>query len=158
MSPGPKPKLELAVQYAVKPDNVPTRAQLKKWALAALEEDAEVALRIVGESEGHELNRDYRGKDYATNVLTFPLTDDPVLMGDIVLCHPVVEKEAQEQNKSLEAHYAHLVVHGMLHLQGYDHVSDEEAEVMEALETQIVTKFGYADPYLIEKEAITHGG
>jgi probable rRNA maturation factor len=158
MSPGPKPKLELAVQYAVKPDNVPTRAQLKKWALAALEEDAEVALRIVGESEGRELNRDYRGKDYATNVLTFPLTDDPVLMGDIVLCHPVVEKEAQEQNKSLEAHYAHLVVHGMLHLQGYDHVTDEEAEVMEALETQIVTKFGYADPYLIEKEAITHGG
>ena len=158
MSPGPKPKLELAVQYAVKPDNVPTRAQLKKWALAALEEDAEVALRIVGESEGRELNRDYRDKDYATNVLTFPLTDDPVLMGDIVLCHPVVEKEAQEQNKSLEAHYAHLVVHGMLHLQGYDHVTDEEAEVMEALETQIVTKFGYADPYLIEKEAITHGG
>jgi probable rRNA maturation factor len=158
MSPGPKPKLELAVQYAVKPDNVPTRAQLKKWALAALEEDAEVALRIVGESEGRELNRDYRGKDYATNVLTFPLTDDPVLMGDIVLCHPVVEKEAQEQNKPLEAHYAHLVVHGMLHLQGYDHVTDEEAEVMEALETQIVTKFGYADPYLIEKEAITHGG
>jgi probable rRNA maturation factor len=158
MSPGPKPKLELAVQYAVKPDNVPTRAQLKKWALAALEEDAEVALRIVGESEGRELNRDYRGKDYATNVLTFPLTDDPVLMGDIVLCHPVVEKEAQEQNKPLEAHYAHLVVHGMLHLQGYDHETDEEAEVMEALETQIVTNFGYAAPYLIEKEAITHGG
>ena len=158
MSPGPKPKLELAVQYAVKPDNVPTRAQLKKWALAALEEDAEVALRIVGESEGRELNRDYRGKDYATNVLTFPMTDDPVLMGDIVLCHPVVEKEAQEQNKPLEAHYAHLVVHGMLHLQGYDHETDEEAEAMEALETQIVTKFGYADPYLIEKEAITHGG
>ena len=158
MSPGPKPKLDLAVQYALKPDNVPTRTQLKKWALAALEEDAEVALRIVGESEGRELNRDYRGKDYATNVLTFPLTDDPVLMGDIVLCHPVVEKEAQEQNKPLEAHYAHLVVHGMLHLQGYDHVTDEEAEVMEALETQIVTKFGYADPYLIEKQAITHGG
>ena len=158
MSPGPKPKLELAVQYAVKPDNVPTRAQLKKWALAALEEDVEVALRIVGESEGRELNRDYRGKDYATNVLTFPLTDDPVLMGDIVLCHAVVEKEALEQNKPVEAHYAHLVVHGMLHLQGYDHETDEEAEVMEALETQIVTKFGYADPYLIEKEAITHGG
>ena len=158
MSPGPKPKLELAVQYAVKPDNVPTRAQLKKWALAALEEDAEVALRIVGESEGRELNRDYRGKDYATNVLTFPLTDDPLLMGDIVLCHAVVVKEAQEQNKPLEAHYAHLVVHGMLHMQGYDHETDEEAEVMETLETQIVTKLGYADPYLIEKEAITHGG
>ena len=158
MSPGPRPKLELAVQYAVKPENAPTRAQLKKWALAALEEDAEVALRIVGETEGRELNRDYRGKDYATNVLTFPLTDDPVLMGDIVLCHAVVEKEALEQNKPVEAHYAHLVVHGMLHLQGYDHETDEEAEVMEALETQIVTHLGYADPYLIEKEAITHGG
>ena len=158
MSPGPRPKLELAVQYAVKPENAPTRAKLKKWALAALEEDAEVALRIVGETEGRELNRDYRGKDYATNVLTFPLTDDPVLMGDIVLCHAVVEKEALEQNKPVEAHYAHLVVHGMLHLQGYDHETDEEAEVMETLETQIVTKLGYADPYLLEKEAITHGG
>ena len=158
MSSGRKPKLELAVQYAVKPENVPTRAQFKKWASAALEEDAEVALRIVGEAEGCELNRDYRGKDYATNVLTFPLTDDPILMGDIVLCHTVVEKEALEQNKLLEAHYAHLVVHGMLHMQGYDHETDDEAEVMEARETQIVTELGYADPYLIEKEAIKHGG
>lgn len=158
MSSGRKPKLELAVQYAVKPENVPTRAQFKKWASAALEEDAEVALRIVGEAEGRELNRDYRGKDYATNVLTFPLTDDPILMGDIVLCHTVVEKEALEQNKPLEAHYAHLVVHGMLHMQGYDHETDDEAEVMEARETQIVTELGYADPYLIEKEAIKHGG
>lgn len=158
MSSGRKPKLELAVQYAIKPENVPTRAQFKKWASAALEEDAEVALRIVGEAEGRELNRDYRGKDYATNVLTFPLTDDPILMGDIVLCHVVVEKEALEQNKLLEAHYAHLVVHGMLHMQGYDHETDDEAEVMEARETQIVTELGYADPYLIEKEAIKHGG
>jgi probable rRNA maturation factor len=158
MSSGRKPKLELAVQYAIKPENVPTRAQFKKWASAALEEDAEVALRIVGEAEGRELNRDYRGKDYATNVLTFPLTDDPILMGDIVLCHTVVEKEALEQNKLLEAHYAHLVVHGMLHMQGYDHETDDEAEVMEARETQIVTELGYADPYLIEKEAIKHGG
>ena len=158
MSSGRKPKLELAVQYAVKPENVPTRAQFKQWASAALEEDAEVALRIVGEAEGRELNRDYRGKDYATNVLTFPLTDDPILMGDIVLCHTVVEKEALEQNKLLEAHYAHLVVHGMLHMQGYDHETDDEAEVMEARETQIVTELGYADPYLIEKEAIKHGG
>lgn len=158
MSSDRKPKLELAVQYAAKPDNAPTRAQFRKWSLAALEEDAEVALRIVGEIEGRELNRDYRGKDYATNVLTFPLTDDPILMGDIVLCHAVVEKEALEQNKPLEAHYAHLVVHGMLHMQGYDHETDGEAAVMEALETQIVTELGYADPYLVEKEAITHGG
>ena len=153
-----KPRLDLAVQYAVKPGNVPTRAQFKKWALAALKEDAEVALRLVDEVEGRELNHDYRGKDYATNVLTFPLTEEPVLMGDIVLCHAVVEKEALEQGKPLEAHYAHLIVHGILHLQGYDHETDEEAAVMESLETQIITKLGYADPYRIEKEAITHGG
>jgi probable rRNA maturation factor len=153
-----KPRLDLVVQYAVKPENAPTRAQFKKWALAALEEDAEVALRLVDEAEGRELNRDYRGKDYATNVLTFPLADEPVLMGDIVLCHAVVEKEALEQDKPLEAHYAHLTVHGILHLQGYDHETDEEASVMESLETQIITKLGYADPYHIEKEAITHGG
>lgn len=158
MSAAKKPRIDLAVQYAVKPENAPTRAQIKKWALAALEVDAEVALRLVDEAEGRELNRDYRGKDYATNVLTFPLAEEPVLMGDIVLCHAVVEKEAQEQNKPLEAHYAHLVVHGMLHMQGYDHETDEEAETMEALETQIVTKLGYADPYLIEKEAIKNGG
>ena len=158
MSAAKKPHLDLAVQFAVKPENAPTRAQIKKWAQAALEEDAEVALRIVDEAEGRELNRDYRGKDYATNVLTFPLADDPVLMGDIVLCHAVVEKEAQEQSKPLEAHYAHLVVHGMLHMQGYNHETDEEAETMETLETQIVMKLGYADPYLIEKEAIKNGG
>lgn len=156
--PPKKPKLDLAVQYAVKPENAPTRAQFRKWALAALEEDAEVALRLVDENEGRELNRDYRGKDYATNVLTFPLADEPWLMGDIVLCPAVVEKEALEQDKPLEAHYAHLTVHGMLHLQGYDHEEEQEAAVMESLETQIVTRMGYADPYRIEKEAITHGG
>jgi probable rRNA maturation factor len=158
MSAGSKPRLELAVQFAVRPENAPSRALIRKWALAALEEDAEVALRIVDEAEGRELNLAYRGKDYATNVLTFPLAEDPVLMGDIVLCHAVVEKEAEDQDKPLEAHYAHLVVHGMLHMQGYDHETEEEANVMEALETQIVTKLGYADPYLIEKEAIKHGG
>lgn len=152
------PKLTLAVQYAVKPENAPTRAQFRKWALASLEQDAEVALRLVDEKEGRELNRDYRSKDYATNVLTFPLAEEPWLMGDIVLCPAVVEKEALEQGKPLEAHYAHLTVHGMLHLQGYDHEADEDAAVMESLETQILTGMGYADPYLIEKEAISHGG
>jgi probable rRNA maturation factor len=151
-----KPALALAVQYAVKPANAPTRLQLRKWVLAALEQDAEITLRLVDAEEGRELNRIYRDKDYATNVLTFPLNDEP-LMGDIVLCAPVVEREASEQGKSVEAHYAHLVVHGVLHLQGYDHETDEDAGVMEALESQIVTKFRYADPYLIEKEAITHG-
>jgi probable rRNA maturation factor len=151
-----KPALSLAVQYAVKPANAPMRAQLRKWARAALEQDAEITLRLVDVEEGRELNRTYRDKDYATNVLTFPLNDDP-LKGDIVLCAPVVEREAAEQSKSIEAHYAHLVVHGVLHLQGYDHETDEEAGMMEALESQIVTKFGYADPYRIEKEAITNG-
>ena len=148
-----KPKLSLAVQYATKPEVVPTRHQFKKWAQAALQCDAEIALRIVDAEEGRELNHAYRHKDYATNVLTFPLMQEPMLLGDIVLCAPVVEKEAAEQGISLEAHYAHLTVHGVLHMQGYDHEQDAEAEVMEALETQIVIKLGYADPYLIEKEA-----
>lgn len=153
-----KSKLSLAVQYAFKPENVPTRHQFRKWALAALTSDAEITLRIVDETEGRELNRDYRGKDYATNVLTFPLADEPVLIGDIVLCAPVVEKEAAAQGKLLEAHYAHLLIHGVLHLQGYEHETDTDADVMEGIETQLVTKLGYAAPYDIEKEVeITHG-
>ena len=151
-----KPKLSLAVQFATKPETLPTRHMFRKWALAALETDAEITLRIVDAEEGQTLNRDYRGKDYATNVLTFPLNEEP-LMGDIVLCAPVVEKEAAEQGKSIAAHYAHLVVHGVLHLQGYDHENDAEAVQMEQLETQIITKLGYADPYLITENAIQHG-
>lgn len=149
-----KPKLALSVQYAVKPEGAPTRPQFRKWAQGALERDAEVAIRIVGEEEGRELNRDYRGKDYATNVLTFVYDDLPPeagLMGDLVLCAPVVEKEAKEQGVTLEAHYAHLTVHGVLHLQGYDHEDDAEAQIMENLESRIVMKFGYADPYGGEK-------
>jgi len=148
-----KPKLSMAVQYATRPEGIPTRHQFKKWAQAALVRDAEIALRIVDAEEGRELNHAYRSKDYATNVLTFPLMQEPMLLGDIVLCAPVVEKEAAEQGISLEAHYAHLTVHGVLHMQGYDHENDADAEVMETLETQIVIKLGYADPYLIEKEA-----
>lgn len=149
-----KPTLSLAVQYATKPENAPTRHQFKKWAQAALEQDAEITLRLVGAEEGRELNRTYRSKDYATNVLTFPLMHEPLLMGDIVLCAPVVEKEAAEQGISVEAHYAHLTVHGVLHMQGYDHENDADAGIMETLESQIVMKLGYADPYLVEKEAI----
>lgn len=125
--------------------------------LAALETAAEITLRLVDDEEGRALNRDYRGKDYATNVLTFPLHDAP-LIGDLVLCAPVVAQEAAEQGIPLLAHYAHLVVHGVLHLQGFDHENDDDAAEMEARETQIVMNFGYADPYLIEKEAIQHGG
>lgn len=149
-----KAQLSLAVQYAVQPGSTPTRPQFRKWVKAALARDAEITLRIVDTEEGRGLNRTYRHKDYATNVLTFPLMQDPLLMGDIVLCAPVVENEAAEQGIPLEAHYAHLTVHGVLHLQGYDHEDAADAAVMETLEAQIVTKLGYADPYAIEKDAI----
>ena len=146
------PTLHLSVQYAAKPEDAPTRAQFRRWVKAALRQDAEIALRIVDEEEGRALNRDYRGKDYATNVLTFVYNDEfpsaeLPLAGDIVLCAPVVAREALQQEKPVEAHYAHLTVHAVLHLQGYDHQSDEQARRMEAREIQIVTKLGYADPY-----------
>jgi len=111
--------------------------------------ETEVTIRIVDAEEGRQLNSMYRGKDYATNVLTFPLTEEPYLMGDIIICAPVVEAEAASQGKSLESHYAHLTVHGILHLHGYDHETEPQAELMEGLETAIVTKLGYPSPYLI---------
>jgi probable rRNA maturation factor len=144
---GRAPKLTLSVQYAVTPPDAPSREQLRKWARAALQADATATVRIVGEEEGQALNRDYRGKDYATNVLTFAYAEDPPYSGDLVLCAPVVSREAAEQGKSAEAHYAHLIVHGMLHLQGYDHEDEAEAREMEMLEAKIVTGLGYADPY-----------
>ena len=146
-------KLAMAVQYASAAQDLPTAAQFRKWARLALRADAEIALRVVDESEGRQLNHDYRGKDYATNVLTFPLAEEPLLMGDIVLCAPVVAREAEAQQKPLLAHYAHLTVHGVLHLQGYDHETEAEAVQMESMETEIITKMGYADPYLSEKAA-----
>ncbi|MGZ8251866.1 MAG: rRNA maturation RNase YbeY [Methylophilaceae bacterium] len=156
------PKLALAVQYVTEQTGLPSVADFRKWARNALRIDTEIALRIVDEEEGRSLNRDYRGKDYATNVLTFPLAEEPHLMGDIILCAPVVAREATEQNKPLHAHYAHLTVHGVLHLHGYDHETEPEAELMESLETAIVTKLGYADPYLTEtkefNESMNHGG
>jgi probable rRNA maturation factor len=141
------PALELAIQYVVDKAALPGRAQLRRWARAALAHDAVATLRIVGVEEGRQLNRDYREKDCATNVLTFEYGGDP-MSGDIVLCAPVVAQEAKEQGKSLEAHYAHLVVHGMLHLQGYDHEDEAEATVMEALESFVMMRLGYPDPYL----------
>ena len=146
-----KPKLALSVQEAVKAHPLPARAQWRKWAQAALENDAQVTLRIVDTAEGRRLNAQFRGKDYATNVLTFaygkPAVAGAALCGDIVLCAPVVEVEAAEQSKPLEAHYAHLVVHAMLHLQGYDHETDEEAHAMESRESALVMQLGYPDPY-----------
>ena len=145
-----KPKLSLAVQYAVASKAVPTRAELRRWAQAALQQDIQATLRIVGEAEGRQHNHDFRGKDYATNVLTFVYGEDPetgALTGDIVLCAPVVAREAKAQKKPLAAHYAHLVVHGFLHLQGFDHEIEAEATVMEALEGFIIQSLGYPDPY-----------
>jgi probable rRNA maturation factor len=110
--------------------------------------DAEITVRIVGQEEGRSLNRDYRKKDYATNVLTFDYAQSPVVSADLVLCADVVEREAKEQNKTLQAHYAHLIVHGALHAQGWDHeTSDADAREMEAYETEILAGLGFANPY-----------
>ena len=137
----------LAVQYAEKDENIPTRSQFRRWVKAALMQQAEIGLRVVDEHEGRELNHRYRGKDSATNVLTFVYDDTQPLSGDIVLCAAVIALEAQQQQKELTAHYAHLTVHGVLHLQGYDHIDESDAVVMEKLETEILAKLGYNDPY-----------
>ncbi|WP_223879281.1 rRNA maturation RNase YbeY [Chitinimonas arctica] len=158
----PAGEVDIAVQYAVRPKGTPNKKALRGWAEVALEPGvaASVTVRVVDEEEGRLLNRDYRGKDAATNVLSFAFNEgdpmpgmDDVVMGDLVLCAPVVAREAQEQGKSLEAHWAHLVVHGVLHLQGYDHQDEHEAEAMETLETAILQGLGYPDPYLLEKGA-----
>ncbi|TCJ12875.1 rRNA maturation RNase YbeY [Parasulfuritortus cantonensis] len=146
------PKLDLTVQYAMAKDGLPGRAQFRAWARAALQHDVVATLRIVDADEGRALNRDYRGKDYATNVLTFEYGPDASLAGaplagDVVVCAPVVVREAAEQGKDPLAHYAHLTVHGMLHLQGYDHETDAEAAVMEALESFVMMRMGFPDPY-----------
>ena len=134
------------MQYAADAAGLPIRAQVRKWVKAALAGAAEITVRFVDEAEGRRLNLDYRGKDYATNVLSFIYSSTPV-QGDLVICAPVVEREAQDQGKAIEAHYAHLTVHGVLHLQGFDHEIEAEADVMEARETKIVIKLGYPDPY-----------
>ena len=124
------------------------RHKVARWIRHALALPAEITVRIVGEDEGRQLNRDYRKKDYATNVLTFDYTQEPLVTADLVLCAPVVEREAREQNKTLQEHYAHLLVHGALHAQGWDHeTSDADADEMEAYETEIMQEMGFADPY-----------
>ncbi len=135
------------VQYASEMTGLPTSTQFKRWARNTIRVDSEITLRIVDEPEGRELNNAYRQKDYATNVLTFPLAEEPLIVADILICAPVVAKEANEQGKSLEAHFAHLTIHGVLHAHGYDHEVAEQAELMESVETQILTKLGYSDPY-----------
>lgn len=139
-------------------EGLPTEEQIMQWATAAVQpegDEVEMTVRIVDEAESHELNLTYRGKDRPTNVLSFPFEcPDEVelpLLGDLIICRQVVEREAAEQGKPLMAHWAHMVVHGSLHLLGYDHIEDDEAEEMESLETQIMQGLGFDDPYLAEK-------
>jgi probable rRNA maturation factor len=147
--------LELDLQIASDAASLPSEAQFRRWCELALRQrsaDSELTIRLVDEAEGRELNHTYRHKDYATNVLSFPadvpdeMLDIP-LLGDLVICAPVVEREAHEQTKTREAHWAHLVIHGCLHLLGFDHIIDAEAEEMEALERELLAELGHPDPY-----------
>ena len=126
---------------------LPVRADMIAWMRAAADRDLIVGVRFVGPEEGRELNAQYRGKDYATNILTFDYSHEPTAEADLVVCTDVVRREAAEQGKSFRAHLAHLLVHGVLHAQGWDHMTDEEAEAMEALETRIMHDLGFPDPY-----------
>ncbi|GLT16774.1 endoribonuclease YbeY [Vibrio zhanjiangensis] len=152
--------IELDLQLAVKEEaGLPSFEELHFWLTSTIEKfqpQAEVTVRIVDENESHQLNHEYRGKDKPTNVLSFPF-EVPMgiemdLLGDLVICKQVVEQEAKEQSKPLAAHWAHMVVHGSLHLLGYDHIEDNEAEEMESLETEIMQSMGFDDPYIAEKE------
>jgi probable rRNA maturation factor len=145
-------RLNLSVQYACHRDSLPLRPDIRRWSRAALDVDGkrggQITVRFVDVGEGRSLNNDYRGKDYATNVLSFPYETEPVICGDLVICPEVVAREAAEQGKLLMAHYAHLIVHGMLHLQHYDHEAcDEDAQRMESKERTILAALGYPDPY-----------
>ena len=152
--------IELDLQLAVEDEKgLPSFEDIHLWlssAVTKFQPLAEVTVRLVDEQESHQLNHDYRGKDKPTNVLSFPFEAPPGiemdLLGDLIICRQVVEREAVEQNKPLMAHWAHMVVHGCLHLLGYDHIEDQEAEEMESLETEIMKSMGYSDPYIIEKE------
>lgn len=142
-------RLALSVQTGEAAGEWPVdRAQLRRWVQAALEAEAQITLRLVGRREGRALNRAWRAKDYATNVLTFAYGGNP-LQADIVLCLPVIRTEARAQGKRLRDHLAHLVMHGVLHAQGYDHERSREAQRMEALETRLLARFRIADPYAL---------
>jgi probable rRNA maturation factor len=157
----PRPALALSLQFADPSHReLLPRHQLARWLRAALDAPARLTVRIVGSEEGRALNRTYRGKDYATNVLTFAYGDDDgaavpegdhagarALVADLVLCAPVIEREATEQGKTLQAHYAHLLVHGALHAQGHDHEAEAEAEAMEGREREVLATLGFDDPY-----------
>ena len=146
-------QLTLSLQFGKLADAAVHRAALPRhkvtrWIRHALQDDAEITVRIVDTEEGQSLNREYRGKDYATNVLTFDYTQEPVVTADLVLCAPVALREAREQGKTLPAHYAHLLIHATLHAQGYDHeTGEDDAQEMEALEIRLLAALGYANPY-----------
>lgn len=151
-------RLDVSISYAAPRRGVPAAASFRRWVAAALEgriREADLAIRIVDADEGRAMNRHYRGKDYPTNVLSFPAERPPglpanapfPLLGDLLICAPVVAREAAEQGKPLKAHYAHMTVHGVLHLLGWDHQNDVEAEAMEQLEREILAELGVADPY-----------
>ncbi len=146
------PKLSLSLQFGALQGAAIHRAALPRhkvarWIRHALASDAEITVRIVDAEEGQRLNRDFRKKDYATNVLTFDYTQQPVVCADLVLCAPLVAQEALAQGKTLQAHYAHLIVHGTLHAQGWDHEQDDEATAMEQRETEILLRLGFNAPY-----------
>jgi probable rRNA maturation factor len=137
------------LQIACSADSLPARRRLRTWALAALSRSARITVRVVGRREGRRLNRMFRGRDYATNVLTFGYDGSSPLAGDIALCAPVIAQEARAQGKPLAAHYAHLMVHAALHLQGHDHAKRAEARRMEAREVAILARLGFDDPYRV---------
>ena len=139
-------RLSLTIQFATDGVFLPSRQKIRSWVIAAMKEEMTVAVRVVDEDEARTLNHQYRGRDYATNVLSFGYQTEPC-SGDLILCAPVIERESVAQGKDLEAHYAHLIIHGILHLQGFDHEEEPSAKVMEALETSVMQALGYGDPY-----------
>jgi len=143
------PEFSLSVQFASEAEGLPSRAQIRRWVAAALEHNAEITVRIVDAEEAQALNQDYRAKGYVPNVLTFEYGEisPGVLGGDVVICAPVVEREAREQGKPLKHHYAHMTIHGVLHLQGYDHIEPADADIMESNEIAILTRFHIPNPY-----------
>lgn len=145
--PNRAPKLALTVQYGTRCAQIPSRAKFKKWVRAAIRKSARLTLRVVGAREARLLNHHYRGRAYATNVLTFVYSERHPLEGDIAICAPVVAREAHRRGVSRDAHYAHLTVHGALHLQGHNHERTNEARRMERLEVRILARLGFADPY-----------
>lgn len=142
----------IAIQDMVHTKPIVKKTHCYKWLAPIIDQNAEITIRIVGSDESKNLNTIYRKKKYPTNVLSFLVDDAHHLIGDIVLCAPVIEEEARDQSKNLEAHYAHLIIHGVLHLYGYDHENKKDAEIMEKKEIKILTKLGYKNPYLLEEK------